>query len=216
MNDAACDARGELRFFGRVSASISHEIKNVLAVVNEAAGLIDDFTRLAQQGAPLDPEKLQKAAGAIQEQVRRGDAIVKNMNAFAHSSDAPSRDVDLVEALTLAVALAGRRADMRQVKLAVGDCVPVSMRTGHFDLLRLLHSSIAAVLDRLEAGDSLSVGVCPASAGAVFSLSVPGKVAAPADEGDLEGALASALEAVKADLRMNEQTGVCELRVYAQ
>ena len=33
-----------LRFFGKVNASISHEIRNALAVINENAGLIKDLT----------------------------------------------------------------------------------------------------------------------------------------------------------------------------
>ena len=31
-----------LQFFGKMSASISHEIKNVLAIINENTGLIED------------------------------------------------------------------------------------------------------------------------------------------------------------------------------
>jgi hypothetical protein len=31
-----------LQFFGKMTASISHEIKNVLAIINENAGLLED------------------------------------------------------------------------------------------------------------------------------------------------------------------------------
>jgi hypothetical protein len=33
-----------LQFFGKMSASISHEIKNVMAIINENAGLLEDLT----------------------------------------------------------------------------------------------------------------------------------------------------------------------------
>ena len=50
---------GELRFFGTMTASISHEINNVLAMVNELSGLFADSLMLAQKkGRPLDPERL--------------------------------------------------------------------------------------------------------------------------------------------------------------
>ena len=39
-----------LQFFGRMSASISHEIKNVLAIINENAGLLEDFSLMADRG----------------------------------------------------------------------------------------------------------------------------------------------------------------------
>jgi len=76
-----------VRFFGRMSASISHEIKNVLAIINENAGLLDDFALMAEKGMPLDPRRLGKVAESLMKQVRRADAIVRNMNKFAHSVD---------------------------------------------------------------------------------------------------------------------------------
>jgi len=175
MSQAIAPSREGLQFFGRVSASVSHEIKNVFAVINEAAGLIEDFTLMAERGKPLQPERLKSAANAIQGQVRRGDTIVKNMNAFAHSTDEAVREVNLADLLGLTVALAGRLADMKQIRLTAGDCEPVSLAADSFDLMRLLHSSIAAALDALSAGDTLAVGVKSEDGGASFSLSSPGK-----------------------------------------
>ena len=175
MNQSTAKPREELQFFGRVSASVSHEIKNVFAVINEAAGLIEDFTVMAERGVPLQPERLKSAANAIQGQIRRGDGIVKNMNAFAHSVDEDIHEVNLAEILGMTVALATRLADMKQIRLTAGDCEPVSLTANPFDLMRLLHSSIAAALDTMSAGDTLAVGVKPADCGASFSLSSPGK-----------------------------------------
>ncbi len=182
MTQAAAPDRQGLKFFGRVSASVSHEIKNVFAVINEAAGLIEDFTLMAERGMPLKPERLKSAANSIQGQIRRGDAIVKNMNAFAHSTDEDSREVNLAELLDLTVALANRLADMKQIRLTTGRCEPVSITANPFDLTRLLHSSIAAALDKLSAGDTLAVGVKPENGGASFSLSSPGKDAPLAND----------------------------------
>ena len=36
-----------LQFFGKMTASISHEIKNVLAIINENAGLLEDLALLS-------------------------------------------------------------------------------------------------------------------------------------------------------------------------
>lgn len=182
MSQVSAEAREGLQFFGRVSASVSHEIKNVFAVINEAAGLIEDFTLMAERGMPIPPDRLKNAANAIQGQIRRGDSIVKNMNAFAHSTDEPVCEVNLVDMLGLTVALATRLADMKQVRLTTGDCEPVSLSAVPFDLTRLLHSSIVAALDSLSAGDILAVGVKSADLGASFSLSVPGKDAPLAND----------------------------------
>jgi signal transduction histidine kinase len=76
-----------LQFFGKMSASISHEIKNALAIINESAGLLDDLSLRAERGIPVEPERLKKQAGNILKQIRRADGIIQNMNKFAHSID---------------------------------------------------------------------------------------------------------------------------------
>ncbi len=175
MTQTTTDTREGLEFFGRISASVTHEIKNVFAVINEAAGLIKDFTLMAERGMPIQPERLETAATTIQGQIRRGDTIIKNMNAFSHSTDENIRETDIVEVLELTVALTTRFADMKQIKLTVADCEPVSISASPFDLMRLLHSSLAAALDAMAAGDTLAISVKPVDSGASFSLSSLGK-----------------------------------------
>jgi len=42
--------------FAKISAAISHEIKNTLSIINENAGLLEDYAQMAEQtgGLPLD------------------------------------------------------------------------------------------------------------------------------------------------------------------
>jgi signal transduction histidine kinase len=128
-----------LKFFGRISASISHEIKNVLAIVNENAGLLEDVTLMADRGKPIDPARLKMMAEAVKKQVGRADGIVKNMNRLAHSIDQAITTVDLVQTIELTIALTARFAAMRGVKvdlqLAEG---PVMIATAPFFLMNLL------------------------------------------------------------------------------
>jgi C4-dicarboxylate-specific signal transduction histidine kinase len=109
--------RGGVQFFGIISASISHDIKNVLAVLNENAGLLEDLVLAAEKGAPFNQERVKSLAGSMRKQIQRADLITKNMNRFAHSVDKPLSNIDLCETLELIVALSGRLADMRGVNL---------------------------------------------------------------------------------------------------
>ena len=211
MSQVEAGTREGLQFFGRISASVSHEIKNVFAVINEAAGLIGDLTLMSERGMPIKPERLKSAAESIQGQIRRGDAIIKNMNAFAHSTDEDVREVNLVEILDLTVALTTRLADMRQIRLTTGDSEPVALKANPFDLMRLLHSSIAAALDNLSAGDSLVVGVKPADGGASFSLSAPGKDAPLAND----EAFSPLARSMGADVSVDEAAGTGVLHLDA-
>ncbi|MFH1243565.1 MAG: histidine kinase [Pseudomonadota bacterium] len=106
-----------LQFFGKMTASISHEIKNVLAIINEDAGLLEDLASLAEKGRPLEIERVKVLAGKMKAQIKRGDEIVKWMNRFAHSINEPLQVVDLDEILTLMASLAERPSLMREIAL---------------------------------------------------------------------------------------------------
>jgi C4-dicarboxylate-specific signal transduction histidine kinase len=128
-----------LQFFGRISASISHELKNVLAIVNENAGLLEDLSLMADRGNPLDPARLKIMAATVQKHVRRGDEILKNLNRFAHSSDEAVADVDLNQTVELVGALTARFAAMRGVRVDLH--LPArspTVSTAHFFLMNLL------------------------------------------------------------------------------
>ena len=105
----------EIGFMGKVTASLSHEIKNTLAIINESVGLMGDLLR---KDAPEDwPQysRLTKLMGSIEEQVQRSAAIVKRLNQFAHSMDKSLVDLDLNETVRQTVILAQRFATLRRV-----------------------------------------------------------------------------------------------------
>jgi C4-dicarboxylate-specific signal transduction histidine kinase len=139
--EAKWDLVGEegLRFFGHISASISHEIKNTLAIMNENIGLLKDFCSMARKGKAVDFERFESLAGRVAEQIRRADDIVKNMNQFAHSVDEDSKGVDLEHMTASVAALTGRIASMRGKTLDVQTSSnPVQIVTSPFFLENLI------------------------------------------------------------------------------
>ncbi|EHJ49071.1 histidine kinase A domain protein [Solidesulfovibrio carbinoliphilus subsp. oakridgensis] len=175
----------DLFFFGRVSASVSHELKNILAVINEQAGLLDDLSRLAGRGMPLDPERLALAASCLLKQVRRGDAILTHLNRFAHTADAPRREVSLAETAALAVALGERQASMRQVALSATPGPDARVSTDPFVLCRLLALCLEWAMAAPDTGKTVAVCVEAGGDGAGPALVVTGLApdAAPVDDG---------------------------------
>ena len=128
-----------LQFFGQISASISHELKNVLGIINENAGLLEDLTLMADRGVPLDPVRLKAMAQGIKKQVGRADAIIGNMNRFAHSADQSIATVDLAQTIELAMAVTARFAVMRGVALDLQlPENPVALQTAPFYLINLI------------------------------------------------------------------------------
>ena len=96
----------DLAFFGKVNASISHELKNILAIISEAAGLLNDLTDMASKGGNFEVEMIQTCSKDIVEEIQRGFATIKKMNTFSHSADDPLKRVNLVEVLDLVIHLA--------------------------------------------------------------------------------------------------------------
>jgi C4-dicarboxylate-specific signal transduction histidine kinase len=152
------DTIGEtgLQFFGKMTASISHEIKNVLAIINENAGLLEDMTLMAKRGMPIEPERLATLAQTVMKQISRADTIVKNMNRFAHSADESLKSVDLNDTLELVVVLSNRFASMRSVTLEPKlQKSPVKIRTSPFLLMNMIWLCLDFAMD--TAGDDKMV-----------------------------------------------------------
>lgn len=96
-----------LAFFGKVNASISHELKNVMAIISETAGLLGDLSDMASNGTPIKPDMLKSCTGSIMEEIQRGFLTIRQMNRFAHSVDTPLESVNLMDVLDLAITLSG-------------------------------------------------------------------------------------------------------------
>lgn len=96
-----------LAFFGKINASISHELKNVMAIISETAGLLGDLSDMASTGKPIAPDMLKSCADSIVEEIQRGFSTIRQMNRFAHSVDTPAESVNLMEMLELAINLTG-------------------------------------------------------------------------------------------------------------
>jgi light-regulated signal transduction histidine kinase (bacteriophytochrome) len=108
---------GVLKFFGRMFASISHELKNSLSIVNENAGLMEDLARLSEKGGNLDVERVKALSVSIGRQVKRTDQIIRNMNKFAHSVDMEIKTVDVQEYLELTAAVSARLLAAKNITL---------------------------------------------------------------------------------------------------
>lgn len=104
-------------FLGRITAGATHEFRNVLAIIKESAGLVDDLLADAGTGA-LTREKVEWATGRIAAQVERGAALCTSLNHVAHGLDRPSQVIALETAVADAVLLWGRAARQRQRRLA--------------------------------------------------------------------------------------------------
>ncbi len=161
-----------LQFFGKMSASISHEIKNALAIINESAGLLEDLSLRAEKGIPVEPERLKKQAGNILKQIRRADGIIQNMNKFAHSIDEPMKNIDIGETVTLMAALSDRFAIMKGITLErQPPASPITIYTSPFFLENLLYLCLDFCMDNAGPGKTISLMTGKTESGAAVRFS---------------------------------------------
>jgi C4-dicarboxylate-specific signal transduction histidine kinase len=157
-DDSRAMAIEGVRFFGEMSASISHEMKNVLAIINENAGLLQDMVMMIEKGMPLSPERLSGLAQSIIRQVSRGDRIVKGMNRFAHSADHPTETVDIGEVIHFISMLAARLIAMKgeapQIEVPA---IPVTAVINRFFLEDLVWTCLCRAMDARAADQTVCI-----------------------------------------------------------
>lgn len=161
-----------LNCFGSISASISHELKNALAVINENAGLLEDLSLMAEKGLPLDPARLKKLADSIGKQIQRADGIIRNMNRFAHSADESVKCIDTGDTLALTIALSSRLAAMKSVTLNfIPPQPPIRITTRVFYFQNLIWLCLKEIIERpgVEKEIALFLQPRPEGAAVVFS-----------------------------------------------
>jgi signal transduction histidine kinase len=106
-----------LQFFGKISASVSHEINNIITAISEMSGLLVDLSINAEHGRPLDVQKTKKHSESILKQSQRGFAIIKRFNRFAHAVDKPLTTFNPIVHIENLIELCNRFAIIKNVKL---------------------------------------------------------------------------------------------------
>jgi C4-dicarboxylate-specific signal transduction histidine kinase len=136
-------------FVGKVTASISHEIKNSLAIIQESAGLMGDL--LDHSPSPVDwpaYNRLKDIITTIEEYVQRSGLIVKQLNRFAHSMDNPVAPLELNDLLLEITHLAERFARLKGVRIEASlSSQPIHI---HSDPLRIQHVVFCFIERALE------------------------------------------------------------------
>lgn len=122
MNEARELLRYEsLAFFGKINASISHELKNIMAIISETAGLLGDLAEMASAGNPLPIDVLKNCVTSIEEEIQRGFSTIRQMNRFAHSIDHPVQKVNLLDVLELVANLSAFLSFAGSPRIAIRD-----------------------------------------------------------------------------------------------
>jgi len=149
-NDLSEDLkRNGLVFFGQITASVTHELNNVIGIIEQVAGLLDDLVAGIEYGRTIDPEKLKNISDRIATQTDRGTSIIKRLNYFAHTTDEPVRDCDISQLLQNLVDLCQRFANLRRGSLEAELTPDLMVRTNPFALEQVVYLALRMAISRL-------------------------------------------------------------------
>ncbi|MBW2219929.1 MAG: HAMP domain-containing histidine kinase [Deltaproteobacteria bacterium] len=160
MNDANdFQNNSDLAFFGKVNASISHELKNILAIISETAGLLNDLTEMITRGEKVDLKMLMTCSRDIEEEIQRGFGTIKQMNTFSHSVDDPLKSVNLIEALDLVINLAAFLSFAGKVRFDPPQDEAPMVLTCPFRLQNLVYHTLVFAFKSVGADGEIQVAV---------------------------------------------------------
>lgn len=200
-----------LQFFGKTTASVSHELKNALAIIKENAGLLNDYLLMMEKGMPLQPDRVKLVAGRIDQQTERADELIRHLNRFGHSVDEASASVDLNEMLELHSALSMREVSMQQATVHIeAAATPVVVKTTPICLLTLLGHCLSFALQVMGPGRELVVRISKVEDGAAIRFERLAAMKPCNFPGEAEAAL---LEAMGATCRMEPEKESMEIKL---
>jgi signal transduction histidine kinase len=206
----------ETAFLGRISAGMTHEIKNVLAIIKESSGLMEDLLALSGDGSFPYREKFQQVLTTIRDQVGRGVELTTRLNRFAHSMDEPVAEVELNDLIGQMALLMQRFARLKKVQLQVVPAAqPITVRTDPFRLQLVLAACVDYLLAQSREGAVIRLEARRDGRRARLQvvvdrqdLSTPANPAAPQRVADQLGAVLQALQAELAGIDTPEQHGI--------
>lgn len=187
--------RGGLVCFGMLAASVTHELNNVLSIIDQAGGLLGDLTAGAAAGQAIDPRRIETVRERIDRQVRKGVGILNRLNRFAHSIDEPAARFDVVGETENLVGLTRRFAELRQARLELAPCAEEILVAGDaFALQQALFACLRIALDGAGEGDRIDIRLRRDGDEAVVELRGPAPLAGDGKEprlAEAEGLMAS-------------------------
>lgn len=201
----------DLAFFGKVNASISHELKNIMAIISETAGLLNDLTEMLTKGENVDLDMLLTCSRDIEEEIKRGFGTIKQMNTFSHSVDDPLKSVNLVEVLNLVINLSGFLSFASRIRFDPPQDASAVIWTCPFRLQNLVYQTLVFAFKSVGADGEVQVAVhweTNGNARIVFSgLGTKGDLPFPTEE------TKNIAKSIGAEIRMADDSQAIDILV---
>ena len=150
------DAAG---FIARMAAGTTHEFRNILAIVGESAGLIQDVVQASGSAGVVSGESVLRAVRRIEKQVARGADLVSALNGLAHALDHESELLDLAEQARHAAVLCRHWLASADRRVTVSAEAVLQVQANRLQLCQVLAAAIECAAPIAPAGSELLVSI---------------------------------------------------------
>ena len=153
-------SQGELVFFGKVAASVSHELSNVISTIHQVCGLLEDLIAAFERGEPVSIERLKKIHGRLYRQTARGIDVIQNLNRFSHTVDERPVQFEVNKVIGNLISVTRRFADMKDVHLQVDySAEELLIVNDPFRLQQVVFLALSRALEATTRNDELRITV---------------------------------------------------------
>lgn len=159
---------------GRLTASATHEMQNILATIRESSGLMEDLLAMNSEGF-VHAERFKKGLAVLAEQIDRGMALSEQLNYCAHAPEAQVSGAEINEAMRSLVGLSRKQANRFRVALVLAPG-RLGLRTSlrAVEAMGLVGQALECALPLLSRDSQLMLSVEEQGGLGVVRLDAPG------------------------------------------
>ncbi|CAK8724452.1 His Kinase A (Phospho-acceptor) domain [Candidatus Electrothrix aarhusensis] len=198
----------QMASFGRLIADFSHEMRNHLAVIQEANGLLEDILVMEGTEGNSVPVLLEETAAQISQRVRRSADLCQHLSGMAHRSDTPHSSFQVNDLVAELVIFLERSTRSRQISLQLDQGQGIDPIYNEPALLQhVLYQLYAFSLELLSNGQTLiistAIGTVQTKGGVAISFRLGG--VPKLDLAELSATVSAAIASLGAKLEGQQQ-----------
>lgn len=168
------EADRDLAFFGVITTSMTHELANVILIIEQIGGLLEDLLETHREGRPVGCERLTVIEERLNRQTRRASTLIRNLNRFAHGIDQRSLEFDLNSLIRELLGVSGRFADSRGVTVESRfSNEEIRMRSDPFALQQAVFAGLRRAFSICGPGNTVQVAVGRDQTGPTITIQGP-------------------------------------------
>lgn len=153
-SDQAC-----VRAYSMVCASLSHDLNNTLAIINENAGLVEDLAGMSRHDYILQADDILPSTSSIIKQVKRAKAITTSLNQFAHSNDSVLSTVGIDEVFSFVETLLNRQLAQNEIRLEIHFPQGLMLTVNLLKIYSLIYLLLRSLIEAATESKTLSITV---------------------------------------------------------